>query len=229
MKFISIALLVLLCVSASFASNCFESTGYRTNFTATGFNSILPSTNGVPLSFFEAGTINVDFVNQQMALTYEIILTDNVLIGQLYGFNANQTMYIVSIDANGATCTPLSLNVPIPTSFPNVTADLGPVNIGKFQTEVLEIVENGSTQKVLYDLQNCAVVSSYMLNDPTQAPGVTTVNFLNFESTPAPVQLPSICTNPSMSIKSNTNNKHSQRSKSVQTPKSIQQLLRPFF
>ncbi|KAF2068559.1 hypothetical protein CYY_010114 [Polysphondylium violaceum] len=227
MKFLTIALLVLLSVSASLASNCFETTGYSTNFTATGFNSILPSTNGAALSFFEAGTINVDFTKQQMAVTFDIILTGSMVLGQLYAFGANQTMYVVNIDANGATCTKLPLNIPIPTSFPNITADLGPINIGKFQTEVLEIVENGSQQKVLYDLQNCAVVSSYMINDPSQAPGVTTVNFLNFENTPAPISLPSICTNPSMSIKSN--NRHISKSSVITGPKSIQQLLRPFF
>ncbi|KAF2073471.1 hypothetical protein CYY_005219 [Polysphondylium violaceum] len=224
MKFLTIALLVLLSVSASLAGNCFQTTGYHTSFTATGFNSILPSNNGVPLSFYEAGTINVDFAQQQMAVTFDILTTDSQVLGLLYAFAANQTMYVVNIDDNGSTCTKLPLNVPIPTSFPNVTADLGPINIGKFQTEVLEIVENGSQQKVLYDLQNCALVSSYMLNEPSQ-PGVTTVNFLNFESTPAPISLPSICTNPSMSIKSNRHNSKS----SAKTPKSIQQLLRPFF
>ncbi|KAF2074667.1 hypothetical protein CYY_004017 [Polysphondylium violaceum] len=225
MKFLTIALLVLLSVSASLAGNCFETTGYRTNFTATGFNAILPSTNGVPLSFFEAGTINVDFVQQQMAVTFDILTADSQVLGQLYAFAANKTMYVVNIDANGATCTQLPLNVPIPTAFPNVTADLGPVNIGKFQTEVLEIIENGSRQQVLYDLQNCAIVSSYMINDPSQAPGVTTVNFLNFENAPAPISLPSICTNPSMSVRSN---RHTQKS-TAKTPKSIQQLLRPYF
>ncbi|KAF2071203.1 hypothetical protein CYY_007471 [Polysphondylium violaceum] len=223
MKFLTFAFLLLLSVSASLAGSCFDTTGFHSNFTATAFNAIVPLTNGFPLSYFEAGTIDVDFVKQQIAVTFDILTNDNIAKGQLFGFAANQTMYVVNSDSNGISCAELPLNLPIPTKFPNITANLGPINIGKFQTEVYEVFEGGQFQKVLYDLQNCAVVSSYMINNPSQPPGVTNVNFLNFVNTPAPISLPSLCTDPSMNIKLN---KHAERS--VQTPKSIQQLLRPF-
>jgi len=221
MKLLSITLFLWISICACLASNCFESNGYRTNFTTTGFNAILPTTGGQPLSFFEAGTINVDFLNQQLAVTYETILTNTVIIGQLYAFNGNNTMYVVNVNENGAICTKLPLSIPIPLSFPNITADLGPINIGKFQTEVLEIIENGNQEKILYDLENCAVVSAYMINIPNQAPGVTTSNFLNFKNSPAPISLPSICTTESIFEANNH--------QSIVTPKSIQLLLRPLF
>jgi len=201
MKVILLLLIVFVC--GSLGHHCKNTTGYNTKFSISAYNTYFPAKNGMQaMSFFECGSIDFDFKNQLMAVSFHIIVTGHSPIeGSLYAFGKNNTMYIAMKDENNSTkCKQFPNNYPFPSGWPDVK-NYGKTKIGATTVDILDIPAspNGpkTNQTIFYDHHHCAVLSSVIRNADCSNPGVSTMLFFNFENQPNPegFNLPSSCSN----------------------------------
>ncbi|KAF2075889.1 hypothetical protein CYY_002825 [Polysphondylium violaceum] len=200
MKFISIALLLVLSISFTFAASCNMNSGYASRFTMNAYNTIFPSESGEEtLTFFEIGYINVDFTSQQMMTMYEILIQGQPIIaGELYAFGQNKTMYVVNEVNNQTVCHQLPLDYPIPSGPPKIIKDNGQTYIGAVPVESLQIDSNNGpnvVEEMLFDYNTCSPLASYISNVDRANPGISTMVFIDYVNTPTPFTMPEICLN----------------------------------
>ncbi|KAF2069456.1 hypothetical protein CYY_009229 [Polysphondylium violaceum] len=195
-----ICLLLFFFVCGSLAHHCKNTTGYNTRFSLSAYNTYFPGKNGMEaMSFFECGSINIDFKQKQMAVSFHIIISGHPTIdGSLFAFGQNNTMYVTM--NNGTACKKFPNSYPFPSGWPNVT-NWGKTKIGQTSVDILDIPAspNGpmTNQTVFYDHKHCACLSTIIRNADISNAGVSTMLFFNFENKPNPdgFNLPSSCLN----------------------------------
>ncbi|KYQ99701.1 hypothetical protein DLAC_03641 [Tieghemostelium lacteum] len=146
---------------------------------------------GYQLSFTESCGIAIDYKNQQMSISYEIIDGGNLYYGQLYAFGANNTQYVLS---NG-TCSEMPLSYPVPSSLPTNFTQLPKVRLGKYKVDVIQFTdtEADTTVQALYDGEDCAVVSTLTANNGLD--GFAIANYFDYTNkvNPQLFELPVEC------------------------------------
>eukprot|EP01132_Coremiostelium_polycephalum_P008486 gene8486-10430_t len=217
MKYLSSFLLLTLLIVVVFSSDIFDhrpdhhkclkrgDKGYTTYFLVNSWNSYIPGPKGqlVQASFYEYGTISVDFKNQRMRIDFNITGDHNGDIGNiggsLWAFQSNKTLYIKSW--KDGSCSQYPLTFDVPDGYPkNITTWVREVRIGKFKCQEFSITPqapytNVTSQRVLYDTKGCAVVSSYAKNVNSSNPGFMNAEYFDFKNHPTEslFDLPSAC------------------------------------
>ncbi|KAF2068587.1 hypothetical protein CYY_010090 [Polysphondylium violaceum] len=183
MKFITIAFLMIMIALAS--AGCANPSGFRSTFTSSNYNLAGSSS-------YES-MVNIDFVGQRASSVFEFYAPSKTYSGFTFSFAANQTSYVMGFDGK---CYEASSSAKIPSGWPTIVQDIAPYTLGVFPVEMFEVESEipGLNQSVLFDLENCVLVSSYLANSDQTNPGFGTMNFLNVGvPTDEDFQLPQAC------------------------------------
>ncbi|KAF2069532.1 hypothetical protein CYY_009157 [Polysphondylium violaceum] len=186
MKFLTLAFLMIMVTLAS--AVCTNPSGFRSTFTSTSFNL------GNGGSSYETGLVNIDFAGQRASSVFEYYAENGkTYSGFTFSFAANQTSYLMGFDGK---CYEATSSTPIPSGWPTVIQDIGSYTVGVFPVELYEVQSDSAdlNQSVLFDLDNCVLVSSYLANADQTNPGFGTINFLNVGvPSDSDFQLPQAC------------------------------------
>ncbi|KAF2074188.1 hypothetical protein CYY_004506 [Polysphondylium violaceum] len=185
MKYLCLAFLMIMIALAS--AGCPNPTGFRASFTATSYNL------GGGGSYFESGQANIDFVGQRLSSVFDFFSEGNNMMGMTWQFGANKTAYYMLSDG---TCHESSSNSKIPSGYPEITKDIGPLTIGVFPVEMFTVESDSPAlnQTALFDINNCVLVSSYLSNADESNPGFCSINFYNVGvPSDSDFQLPQAC------------------------------------
>ncbi|KAF2070709.1 hypothetical protein CYY_007976 [Polysphondylium violaceum] len=228
MKSLTLTLfLLLLSVCGTFAglNKCLLSNGFSTSYFANSFETNAAGSQPQTTGFYETGSLNIDFINGVFALNFQTISQDTVKTGSVYMFDKNNTIYIVNVDDNGNTrCQLGASNSKVPSNYFNISSDLGPINVGAFPTELLRIesfLDVESDQDIIYDFQNCAMVSSFIKKQETDYLAVSVINYLDYQNHPTQFSLPEECISAQPSL--------IRRNIISHFPRSLKYHLKPFF
>ncbi|KAF2074174.1 hypothetical protein CYY_004518 [Polysphondylium violaceum] len=179
MKFLTLAFLMIMVALAS--AGCANPSGFQTTFTSNSFNVAGGQ------SAYESGIVNIDFVGQRASSVFEIDISGGEKgSGLTWNFGANPRR----------ECYEASSSAQIPSGFPKVLKDIGSLTFGKFPVEMLEVESDtpALNQSVVFDLTNCVMVSSYLINADESNPGYGTINFFNVGvPSDSDFQLPQVC------------------------------------
>ncbi|KAF2076494.1 hypothetical protein CYY_002171 [Polysphondylium violaceum] len=200
MKFISIALLLTLSVCFSFAALCSLNNGYSSQYSVNSYNTYFPTESGYEAStFFESGMVTVDYDNQMMNVISEVLSNGKKIVSQIYAFNGNKTLYVISgTSSGGMVCNTFPLKYPVPTSAPKVLNDLGGDYIGDIPVELLQVQSNNGpnvVERTLFDFFTCSPTVSFITNTVKANPGIATMVFTNYGNYSIPIELDSSCYN----------------------------------
>ncbi|KAF2068441.1 hypothetical protein CYY_010234 [Polysphondylium violaceum] len=223
MKFLTLAFLMIMVALAS--AGCSNPSGFQTTFTSNSFNVAGGQ------SAYESGIINIDFVGQRASSVFEIDIAGGQKgSGFTWNFGANQTSYYLSPEGQ---CYEASSSAQIPSGFPKVLKDIGSLTLGKFPVEMLEVESDTPSlnQTVVFDLTNCVMVSTYLINADESNPGYGTINFFNVGvPSDSDFQLPQVCIDVVGSSRPRIGFNHKRRNVEALTPisKTLQYTLNTF-
>ncbi|EFA85700.1 hypothetical protein PPL_00929 [Heterostelium album PN500] len=180
---IIIFFLLKVVVYSQSENKCLDANGFTTSYSISSFNTIFPDGNHqVEMSFFEMGNTSLDLEGQRQRVDYLVVMPGGVsLIGSYWAFGKTNQFYEL---VNGE-CTLSQLEFTLPSSYPiNDTKNIGTTKIGQFPTDIyiLDEIASPVIQTILYDIKQCAMVSSIINNKDITNPGFATMNYLNFEN-----------------------------------------------